>query len=151
MEAPENIRRLIERKLAFLGLELYDIRYFRAGSRDTLRVFVDKESGITIADCESASRELSILLDVEEFSKRPYTLEVSSPGLDRPLIAEKDFIRAKGRRITLRVAQPGGTHKTIAGVLIDYSDGALRLESKSTHLDIALSDVLSGKIEVSFK
>ncbi|MFP4417547.1 MAG: ribosome maturation factor RimP, partial [Chitinispirillaceae bacterium] len=79
MDKLDRIRPLIEKKVQSLGLELYEIKYIRGG-RSILRVYIDKESGVTIDDCELVSNELSMLLDVEEFSRSPYTLEVSSPG-----------------------------------------------------------------------
>ncbi len=151
MDKLERIRPLIERKIEQYGLELYDIKYIRAGSRSILRVFIDKESGVTIDDCEMVSNELSMLLDVEEFSQSPYSLEVSSPGVDRPLITTKDFSRAAGRHVKLRVQGEDQKTRTVTGKLLSCDDSRLVLEvNNRERITIDRSTVLSGKVEVTF-
>jgi ribosome maturation factor RimP len=90
-------------------LELVDIEFKPANKRWLLRVYIDKEGGVTIADCVYVSRELARHLDVEDFITQPYTLEVSSPGLTRPLKKSEDFVRNKGKmcRIITREAVAG--------------------------------------------
>jgi len=80
------------------GFELVDVEYVKEGSNYYLRAYIDKEGGITIDDCELVSRELSDLLDAEDFIPEAYYLEVSSPGLGRQLKKEKDFARSIGKR-----------------------------------------------------
>jgi ribosome maturation factor RimP len=96
MELKERIRRLAEEVADQEDLELVDLELTR-GRKVVLRVFIDKEGGVTIEDCERMSRALEALLDVEDPIKESYILEVSSPGLDRPLKGRHDFIRNMGK------------------------------------------------------
>jgi len=151
MAALDDITPLIEEKLGQLGLELYDIKFLRAGPKSILRVFIDKESGVTIDDCEEASNEISPLLDVENFSNTPYRLEVSSPGADRPLRSEKDFRRARGRSVMVQHKTAEGKQTTVTGLVSDCVDGRVRLQTSEDTAEIALENIVSAKIELSFK
>jgi ribosome maturation factor RimP len=147
----EKVTPAIERKLAEMGLELFEIKLIQAGSRRILRIYIDRATGVTIGDCEMASNEISMVLDVEGFTDRPYTLEVSSPGIDRPLTTEKDFRREVNRNLRLQVRDQSGGVRTVRGKLQACSDGALVLETDKGTVSVSLSDVHSGKVEVSFK
>jgi ribosome maturation factor RimP len=147
----ECIESIVEEKLASLGYELYELKLIKAGSRSILRLFIDKEGGITVDDCEKASNEISVLLDVENFSQRPYTLEVSSPGIDRPLTTEKDFKRAIGNTIRLRLKESDGKSTTLHGNLIGCSNGNLTIETQKGIKTISISNIHGGKIEITFK
>lgn len=150
MEDVAKIKRAIEAKLAAMGLELYDMKYNRAGRHSSLRVFIDKPEGVSIADCEQASHEISVLLDVEEFSDTPYNLEVSSPGVDRPLKSEKDFKRAAGKGVQLVYLDDNGKTKTFTGTLTAYSGDAARIQTATGETVIRRADILSAKIELQF-
>jgi ribosome maturation factor RimP len=142
---------MIADKLAVLGYDLYDIKLARTGTRGHLRIFIDKESGITIDDCENASNEISMLLDVENFADTPYTLEVSSPGLDRPLLTERDFKRAIGQKVLLYFHETGTPIQPLTGMLTACRDGQLVMQTTGDIRSIALSSVRKGKIEITFK
>ena len=88
-----------------MGLELVEVAYSGHGGRGRVRLFIDKAGGVTLEDCEQASRSVSVALDVEDPIRIPYVLEVSSPGLDRPLKRPQDFERVKGQRIKVRTSQ----------------------------------------------
>ncbi len=88
--------------LSSLGLELVDIEYKREGRAMVLRLFIDREGGITLEDCATVSRELAEILEVEDFISAQYTLEVSSPGLNRPLKKAADYERYRGRLIRIK-------------------------------------------------
>jgi len=87
-------------------VELVDMEIAPEGRRALVRVFVDREGGITLADCEAFSRKLGALLDVEDPVEGPYVLEVSSPGLDRRLVRPSHFAAARGRRVRVVLAEP---------------------------------------------
>lgn len=151
MRALNELKPVVEAKLQSLGLELYDMRFFSAGARSILRIYIDKEEGATIADCERASSELSMLLDVENFSNRPYTLEVSTPGADRLLTTERDFKRNIGRVVSLTVSQMDGTKKPLDGKVISCENGSLMLQTEDEHeQSIALKDIAGAKIKLPF-
>ena len=110
-------------------LELVDLELVPSGRRWLLRIYIDKEGGVTIADCEKVSRELGRLLDVEDFIDHPYALEVSSPGLTRPLKKARDFERYKGRtvRIVTRASIDGG-HE-IRGEIVNVAGDDLEVKA----------------------
>ena len=85
------------------GFELVDVEYVKEAGNWYLRAYIDKENGITVDDCEEVSRALSDLLDEEDFISENYILEVSSPGLDRPLKKEKDFARSIGKDVEVKL------------------------------------------------
>ena len=88
------------------GFELVDVEWVKEGANWYLRAYIDKENGITVDDCEEVSRALSDLLDEEDFISENYILEVSSPGLDRPLKKEKDFARSIGKDVEVKLSEP---------------------------------------------
>nr|WP_320051104.1 ribosome maturation factor [uncultured Desulfuromonas sp.] len=116
------------------GLELVDIEFFSQGSEWLLRLFIDKPGGVNLDDCADCSRELSMILDVEEVIDTAYRLEVSSPGIDRPLKKESDFERFKGELVRAKTRQSvdpdlrGYARKTFIGELIGLVDGVVIIE-----------------------
>jgi ribosome maturation factor RimP len=96
-EIIEQIQDVLLPVLQDYGLELIEIEFKPSGKRWLLRLYIDKEGGVTISDCENVSREFSRILDVEDIIEHPYSLEVSSPGLTRPLKRWEDFQRNKGK------------------------------------------------------
>lgn len=149
----EEIRQLIEDKLKFMRLELYDIKYVHAGRHSILRIFIDKPGGVTIDDCEHASNQISMLLDVENFSlNSPYTLEVSSPGADRPLATQRDFARVIGNYVRLDVKNDAGAAETVVGKLEQCRDGRLTLELEDGAVrEIPVERVERGALDIRFK
>ena len=132
---------LIEPILIIEELELVDVEYKKEGKNWVLRIFIDKEGGITIADCQKVSRLTGDLIDVEETITTPYSLEVSSPGLNRVLKREKDFLRFKGRRIYLHSLSPIDNRKKFNGILIDFKDQTVFLEVDGKVLGVPLLQV----------
>lgn len=100
--------------------ELVDVEYIKEGGNWYLRVYLDKEGGITIDDCEIVSRRLSERLDEKDFIEEAYILEVSSPGLGRPLKKEKDYIRSLGQEVEVRTYKAIDKQKEFVGTLKDY-------------------------------
>ena len=100
----EQIRQLAEPLLASVGMELVQVECLKMKSRWLVRIYMDREEGgVTLDDCALISNQLGDLLDVHDVPPGPYTLEVSSPGLDRPLSRDKDFLKYRGSRINLRL------------------------------------------------
>jgi ribosome maturation factor RimP len=117
----------IERLVTQEGYELVHVEFkFGSGNR-ILRVFLDRPGGITLDDCQNISQQISTSLDVEDPYPQGYILEVSSPGLDRRLCKETDYIRFVGRRIRLSLRQPVGGRRKYRGKLVAAGDGVLRL------------------------
>ena len=114
------------------GFELVDVEYVKEAGNWYLRAYIDKPGGITVDDCEVVNRELGDLLDRDDFIDESYILEVSSPGLGRPLKKERDFIRSKGEEVEIRTYRMVDRQKEFRGVLkawdkdtvtIEYEDG----------------------------
>lgn len=110
------------------NFELVDVEYVKEGSNFYLRVFADKEGGINIDDCVLISRALEVKLDEEDFIPDAYILEVSSPGLGRPLKKEKDFKRSIGKDVDIKLFKAVDQQKEFTGVLKDYTADEIVLD-----------------------
>ena len=111
-----------------LGLELADVVCVGQGSRSVVRVFIDKPEGVTLADCERAHKALGPALDVADPFPHAYTLEVSSPGLDRPFKRIQDYRRAIGKRVTVKLREPLAGQWRLVGTLTRVTDDSVTLE-----------------------
>jgi ribosome maturation factor RimP len=120
----EQIRQLVEPLLASAGMELVQVECLKMKSRWLVRIYMDREEGgVTVDDCALISNQLGDLLDVHDVPPGPYTLEVSSPGLDRPLQRDKDFLKYRGARINVRLEGKIEGRRHLRGELVDYEDG----------------------------
>jgi ribosome maturation factor RimP len=125
-----------------LGLEIVDVVYTNVQGRWILRIFIDKPGGVMIDDCSSLSRELGTILDVEEIIPRRYSLEVSSPGLDRVLNNEKDFIRFAGKEVQIRTKEALEGRKNFKATLAGVEDGSVVLtDAEGGRWVIALGNI----------
>ncbi len=120
MTYDEQIRSLVEPIVETEGMELVDLDCLKMKTRWLVRLYIDKEGGVNLEDCASISNQVGDIMDVHDLPAGPFTLEVSSPGLDRPLARDKDFIRYRGSRIKLKLNQPVEGSKNFTGVLLDY-------------------------------
>lgn len=109
------------------GFELVDVEYVKEGSTWYLRSYIDKTGGISIDDCEKVSRRLSDLLDQEDFIEDTYIMEVSSPGLGRPLKKEKDFKRSLGEEVEVKTYRMIDKQKEFTGILKDYDEDTVTI------------------------
>ena len=108
--------------------ELVDVEWVKEGANWYLRVFIDKEGGITVDDCELVSRAFEETLDREDYISENYIFEVSSPGLDRPLKKEKDFARSIGEEVEIRTYRPINRQKEFIGFLKEYDQETVTIE-----------------------
>ncbi len=127
-EVIERVKSIALPLFTELELELVDVEFRREAGGWILRVYLDKSGGVTLGDCQRVSEELSDLLDVENVITHPYTLEVSSPGLNRPLRREADFLRFAGQRARVTTSQAVAGQRRFLGVLKGYEDGQVVLE-----------------------
>ena len=132
---------LIEPILMAEELELVDVEYKKEGKSWVLRIFIAKEGGVTIADCQKVSRLTGDIIDVEETITTTYSLEVSSPGLNRVLKREEDFLKFKGRQIYLHSLSPIDNRKKFNGILTDFKDQTVFIEVDGEVLGIPLRHV----------
>ena len=158
-ESLTQIETLILPILDDLGYELVDLQLQQDGKQLALRIFVDKPAGITLDDCVEVSREVSAILEVEDPIKAAYRLEVSSPGLDRPLKKAADFERFVGKKARLKSKnlidpdQRGTTRKTFVGTLLGFEDDNVRLELTDKQggvIAIPLADLDKANLEEEF-
>ncbi len=108
-------------------LELVHVEFVGEGRRATLRVYIDKPGGVNLTDCQKVSQHVSLLLDVEDFIPHHYVLEVSSPGLERPLFKEQDFQRFNGREARVMTIEEIESRRKFTGVIQEFRGGVLHL------------------------
>jgi ribosome maturation factor RimP len=155
----ERVREIADRVAASSGLEVLDIEFLGGGKARMLRVFLDKPAagndplaGVTHEDCANFSREFGTILDVEDVMPGSYTLEVSSPGLDRKLVKAADFSRFTGSRLKLTTRQPVNNNTHFEGRLESFQEGRLTLDlSVASHKSRKkMGDAAGQKIEIDF-
>lgn len=154
MSAVEVIRAVAERVAAGRGYELVDVEVARARGGHLVRLYVDKPGGIGLEELQAVSEEVSAILDAEDPIDSAYTLEVSSPGLDRPLKTEADYRRFLGRLAKLSSYEPVDGRRHWVGRLEQIEDGvvSLRLErEKGALARIPYAKIAHGRLEVEFK
>ncbi len=145
-QADERLQRLLEPVVKMLGYELVGIEYFPSGHHYILRVYIDKAAGITLDDCEIVSHQVSALLDVEDPIRGQYTLEVSSPGLDRPLFTPEHFSRFSGKQVKLRLSTPLNGRRNYKGRLQGLDDGKVILEVDGARVGLPLEDIEKARL-----
>ena len=146
----QSVADLIEPTLKENNIELVDIEYKKAGKTWVLRLFIDKNEGVTVYDCQKLSREIEDLIEIHELINEHYVLEVSSPGLDRPLKKESDFLRSKGKRIQVKTYLPINNKKENIGTVKDFAKDTLFLEDKKDILKISLTNIALAKPIIEF-
>jgi ribosome maturation factor RimP len=145
-----------EQVLSSLAMELVELEYKREGRELVLRLFIDKEGGVTLDDCEAVSRELSEILEVEDIISGHYRFEVSSPGLDRPLKKAADYEKYAGKLVKIRtfeaLADDGGNkRKTFLGELKGLHDGQVHVALKEgQNAVIPLDKIAKANLEFEF-
>jgi len=146
----EQIQLLLDPILGSLGLTLWDLEIRKQGPQWLLRIYIDRETGgVTLGDCEAVSRDLGTVLDVEDIISHAYTLEVSSPGLDRSLTRPEHYRRCRGSLVKVKTFQPINGVKVFKGKLAGLEDLVVVLEQDSGEtLRIPLDNVSKASLEV---
>ncbi|MCB1875202.1 MAG: ribosome maturation factor RimP [Chromatiales bacterium] len=134
---------LLQPAVEGLGYELVGVQHITGGHRPVLRVYIDNEQGITVDDCEKVSRQVSAVLDVEDPIRGEYTLEVSSPGLDRPLMRPEHFQRFAGERVKLRLSRALDGRRKFTGLLggLDGDVVLLDIDGETFRLPLELVEM----------
>ncbi|HIR14048.1 MAG TPA: ribosome maturation factor RimP [Candidatus Choladousia intestinavium] len=131
--------------------ELVDVEYVKEGGNWYLRAYIDKPGGITVDDCELVSRQLSDLLDEKDYIEDSYILEVSSPGLGRPLKKDKDFERSLGMEIEIRTYRPVQHQKEFTGLLKAYDKKSITIETENHEsMEFDRGDVALVRLALDF-
>jgi ribosome maturation factor RimP len=146
----EKTSKLAENVARAKGLEIVETKFSTAGRRGLVRVFIAKPGGVSIEDCSNVSRELGVLLDAEGIIDGPYTLEVSSPGLDRPLKTKRDYERNIGNLIKVEYRDTTEKAKSLKGTLSEIcNDHIIICNNAETHT-IHINSVIRARIETQF-
>ena len=147
----DRVRRLIHEVVEGQGYELVDAEFKGAGKNSVLRLFIDKPAGVSIRDCELISQQVGTVLDVEDLIQFSYTLEVSSPGLDRKLVKQSDYTRFEGKLARIQTRIPLNQQKVFRGRLQGLHDGKVRLKLREgSVLDIPLDVIEESRLEIDW-
>ena len=132
------------------GFELVDVEYVREAGCWYLRGYIDKPGGITVNDCEDVSRAFSDILDEKDFIEDSYIMEISSPGLDRPLKKEKDFKRSLGKLVEIRTYRPIEKQKEFCGILNAYDSNSVTIDEDGTERTFDKKDIALIRLAIEF-
>ena len=132
--------------LESMGLELVEVQFRPEGHGWVLRLYIDSEQGVNLDDCASVSREMSTWLDVEDMIEQAYHLEVSSPGLERPLKKQADFERFSGRKARIKLKEPRGERRVFIGTLGPVHEGGLTLVVDEVPVKIAFTEIARARL-----
>ncbi len=150
MDVEAAAEKLLEAPIASLGCELVACEYTKVRGKPTLRVYVDREGGVGIEDCVQVHNEITDLLDVENLIAAAYNLEVSSPGLERPLRRASHFEKYQGQEIKLRTREPIGGRRNWSGIIESVQDGFVVLaEGDRTH-HLPLAGIEKANLKVDY-
>ena len=144
------VTKLAEPLAAELGLELWDVEYVREAGQWFLRVYIDRDGGVDIADCEAISRALDPILDEADPIPDSYTFEVCSAGLERVLKRPGDFERFMGADVLVRLYRPKDGTKEFAGVLTGYRDGDVTVTVGGTPITFTKAEIAQVRLRVDF-
>jgi len=140
------ITELIGTTVQGLGLELWGVELLQQGRYSLLRVYIEREEGVTIEDCEKVSRQVSALLDVEDPIAGEYTLEVSSPGVDRPLFSVEQYAKYVGSEVNLKLRRAVDGRRKFKGQIIKVSGDIVGLLVEGTEYDLEHSEIEKASI-----
>lgn len=141
MSRATDLEQLLAPVVAAQGCELWGLEFSIQGRRGLLRLYIDTPQGVTLEDCERVSRQVSAVLDVEDPIASAYTLEVSSPGMDRPLYTPAQFARYVGQRIAVRLRAPYEGRRRFQGVLNGLEEGDVVLQVEDTEYLLPLESI----------
>jgi len=132
------------------NLDLVNIEYVRESRGRVVRITLDKEGGVTLNDCTKVSKELGYILEVKDVVTHPYHLEVSSPGLERPLITQKDYEKFLGRKVAIKTSEPLNGQKIFKGTLQSIQDGNVHLDIDGKSWKIPFTTINKAKLIYEF-
>jgi ribosome maturation factor RimP len=144
-----EVIRLVSPVCTAEGLELIQVQYRRESAGRVLRLYIDKPGGIALADCADLSRQVGDLLEVSLETLGPHSLEVSSPGVERPLVKPEDFDRFKGNRAQVHLERPMDGRKKFTGTLLGMTDGAVRLMVDNREVVLPYGAIARARLAVA--
>lgn len=151
MDVAAHLEGLLKDVVELDGVELVYVEYRPEGSPSVLRIYIDKPGGVSLQDCERVSKQASALLDEENLILRRYVLEVTSPGIERPLFKEADYRRFVGKEIRLITTETIEDRRKFTGLIRTFSEGILRLEFDGETYQIPFSKIRKANLVHQFK
>jgi len=146
----ERLTEMLAPSVEDLGYELVGIEYIRAGKHSTLRVYIDQEAGILVDDCAAVSRQVSAIMDVEDPITNEYTLEVSSPGLERPLFNAAQYAAFVGEEVKIQLRMPIQNRRRWKGVISNVDGEIICIAVEGKEERFALSNIQKANIVPKF-
>ena len=131
-----------------MGLELVEVQFRRESAGWILRLFIDREGGVNVDDCALVSRQISAYLEVEDIIENAYNLEVSSPGLERPLKKKEDFVRFAGRKARIKFKEPIDGQRVFTGLLGYVGENKITLSVDGQQMEIDLDAVARARLSI---
>ena len=146
----KDVKELAERVASTFGFEVVDVE-FKSGNNSSLTIFIDKEGGIELDDCEVFHNAVDLPLDeLDPTHGKPYTLNVSSPGLDRPFKTDRDYEKHLGQKIEVRLYAPLQGQKYFEGILADFDQGTITLELPKSELKLERTRIAKANVAIEF-
>jgi ribosome maturation factor RimP len=134
-----------------MGFELVDAEYLSEHGKWVLRIYADGKGGITVDECAKISKGISALIEASDIFQHEYVLEVSSPGLNRPLKRERDFQQGVGKKIKVKMLNPVENQKNFTGYLKAYKNGVLYIEMKDKQVPLPRQEVKKANLVYEFE
>lgn len=149
VDIEEQIKVIAEPILLSLGLELVAVEFLTESGRKTLRIYIDKPGGIAVDDCADVSHELSAALDVNDPIPQRYSLEVSSPGLDRPLVKESDYVRFAGKKANIRTKEALEGRRNFKVTIEGAADGVVAVkDDEGRRIELKIVNIDKARLEM---
>ena len=146
----QTLTELLTPAVEALGFELLGIEFVRAGKHSTLRLYIDHPDGITVDNCADVSHQVSAVLDVEDPISTEYNLEVSSPGMDRPLFREAHYQAVIGETVSVRLRMPMDNRRNFKGKVQSVENGTLTVEVDGQPYALAIANIEKGNLVPNF-
>jgi ribosome maturation factor RimP len=146
----QEVREVVEPILQSQGYELVDLEYQRESRGWVLRIYLDREGGITLDDCTGVSHEVGAVLEVKDVIPNAYVLEVSSPGLTRPLKKPEDYNRFRNQLVKIKLFQPLDGRRNFKGTLLGLEGETVRVEAEGQVFEMPLQSIAKANLEIDF-
>jgi len=146
-----ELETLLSPTVTALGLRVWGIEYLGQGKHSVLRIYIDRDEGVTIEDCEAVSKQVSEVLDVEGTLTSSYTLEVSSPGMDRLLFKPEQYAESIGETVDVRLNYPFEGRRRVVGALTGLENDEVVVQAEDSEYQIPLSNVQRARIVPRFE
>jgi len=146
----EEVQQVVEPILRSQGFELVDVEYRREPQGWVLRIYLDREGGVTLDDCAEVSGEIGAVLEIKDLVSNPYVLEVSSPGLTRPLKKPEDFNKFSNRLVKIKLFEPLEGQKNFKGTLLGLEGEKVHLEIEGRVYELPLQRIAKANLEIEF-